>query len=77
MSRTQLVQSGHLVPACSALLLLLYPLAAGAGFFEPILNASSFARIYNASESNENWLGYSCASIGGEGTYAPLLKIVY
>lgn len=43
-----------------------WPLVAEAGTFESISNASTFPRIYNASESNEDWLGYSCASIGGK-----------
>ena len=43
-------------------------LAAGLpGTFEPVANASSFSRIHNAtSDVEDSWLGYSCASIGGE-----------
>eukprot|EP00903_Cladosiphon_okamuranus_P018604 g17125.t1 len=43
---------------------LAWPLTTGVGTFESTFNASAFPRIYNASESNEDWLGYSCASIG-------------
>lgn len=49
--------------------LLVYPLVNGAGTFESSSNASTFPRIYNASESSDDWLGYSCASIGGKGMF--------
>lgn len=73
---TSRIRVASLVFGC-LLALLLCPSTAAAGIFERTSNASSFARIYNASESNEDWLGYSCASIGGEGSIALLQNLLY
>ncbi|CAN0571292.1 unnamed protein product, partial [Ectocarpus sp. 12 AP-2014] len=62
LARRGVIEAGFFLSA------LLCPLAAAAGTFQPNVNASSSPRIYNASEINEDWLGYSCASIGGKGT---------
>ncbi|CAM9780373.1 unnamed protein product [Ectocarpus sp. 13 AM-2016] len=58
LARRGVIEAGFFLSA------LLYPLAAAAGTFQPNVNASSSPRIYNASEINEDWLGYSCASVG-------------
>lgn len=76
--RERMMQSTAVVPVRREFIKLfvcltavLLPLATGAGTFESSLNASTFPRIYNASESgNEDWLGYSCASIGGKANTA-------
>lgn len=62
LARRGVIEAGFFLSA------LLCPLAAAAGTFQSNVNASSSPRIYNASEINEDWLGYSCASIGGKGT---------
>ncbi|CAB1121356.1 unnamed protein product [Ectocarpus sp. CCAP 1310/34] len=58
LARRGVIEAGFFLSA------LLCPLAAAAGTFRSNVNASSSPRIYNASEINEDWLGYSCASIG-------------